>query len=248
MRRAVPASLVPLAVVGIALWRPGLLVSGAGSWRALAVGAGVGLAGLLVLAVVWRRSAVAALWSASLVVLALLAAVFAPGLRERTVVEAFPTPVAEVAAAANPAAPVATPSPSLSPSRSRRPAAPRTAAPRTAGPSTAAPRTAAPVVLARGSLHGIGHRASGSVVLYRLDGRLVVRFEGISVQGTPTPVVHLVASGRRSPSGGVRLGPLKGEHGSFGYDVPAGAPVVRVLVWCQRYAVPIASADLAAVR
>jgi hypothetical protein len=233
MRRAVPASLVPLAVVGIALWRPGLLVSGAGSWRALAVGAGVGLAGLLVLAVVWRRSAVAALWSASLVVLALLAAVFAPGLRERTVVEAFPTPVAEVAAAASPAAPVATPLPSRSSSPSSRPAA---------------PRTAAPVVLARGSLQGIGHRASGSVVLYRLDGRLVVRFEGISVQGTPTPVVHLVASGRRSPSGGVRLGPLKGEHGSFGYDVPAGAPVVRVLVWCQRYAVPIASADLAAVR
>jgi len=44
------------------------------------------------------------------------------------------------------------------------------------------------------------------------------------------------------------VGRLKAEHGSFSYDVPTDAPVVRVLVWCQRYAVPIAAADLAPVR
>ncbi|MFN2538140.1 MAG: hypothetical protein ABR549_08305 [Mycobacteriales bacterium] len=147
-----------------------------------------------------------------MVVLALMAVVLWPALRERTVVEAFPSPVAAPAVETSQSPP------------------------------------AGPVVVSRGTFHGIGHRASGQAVVYRLAGRLVLRFEGISFQGTPTPVVHLVAAGARSPGGGVRIGGLKGEHGSFGYDLPAGAPAVRVLVWCQRYAVPIAAADLTEVR
>lgn len=215
----VAAAPVPVAVGALLVLRPGLLTSGAGSWRALAVGAAVGLAGLLVLGVLWRRSPLAALWSASLVVLALMAVVIAPGLRERTLVEAFPSPVLPVTPSASPSA---TPTP--------EPAAP------------------GPVALARGTFSGIGHRASGAAVVYRFGERTLLRFEGISFQGTPTPVVHLVAAGKRSPSGGLRIGALKAEKGTFGYDLPAGTEAVRVLVWCQRYAVPIAAADLVVVR
>ena len=131
-----------------------------------------------------------------------------PGLRERTLVEAFPAVQATL-----------------------RPQVPP-----------------APVVLAGGRLHGMGHEATGRVAVYRVDGRLLLRFEDVDVQGTPTPVVHLVAAGRRSPSGGARIGRLKAEHGSFGYVLGDAARVERVLVWCQRYAVPIAAADLAPVR
>ena len=229
---------MPLAVVVLAVVRPGLLTSGLGSWRAMAVGAGVGVAGLVVLGALWRRSAVAALWSASVVVLALMAVVIWPALRERTLVEAFPTPAAIPSPAASAApTPIATPDATPVATPAARPTATPTATP-----------AAGPVAVARGTFHGIGHDASGAAVVYRLGGRLVLRFEGISFQGTPTPVVHLVAAGKRSPGGGVRVGGLKAEHGSFAYDVPAGAPVVRVLVWCQRYAVPIAAADLTVVR
>ncbi|MFN2538141.1 MAG: hypothetical protein ABR549_08310 [Mycobacteriales bacterium] len=64
MRRLVAASPVPLAVGLLAVLRPGLLTSGVGSWRALAVGAGIGIVGLVVLGALWRRSQVVALWSA----------------------------------------------------------------------------------------------------------------------------------------------------------------------------------------
>ena len=101
--------------------------------------------------------------------------------------------------------------------------------------------------LRAGRLHGIDHAASGGVRLYRLGDRLVLRFEGIAVQGTPGPSVHLVPPGHRTPTGGVRLGPLKAEHGSFSYRLPTGTDPTRawsVLIWCDPYRTPIAAGDL----
>jgi hypothetical protein len=196
------------------------------SWRAFVVTAGVGVAGLLVLLLLWRRSRLAALWTADLVVLALMAAVVWPVFRERTVVEAFP-PVA-VATAVATASPGPTAVPSTVPS-----------------PSVVATR------LAAGRLSGIDHHARGTVALYRVGDRVRLRFEQVDIEGTPTPSVHLVAPGRRSPKGGLRLGGLKGEKGSFSYLAPAGfdpSTAWSVLVWCDRYAVPIAAADLSALR
>lgn len=46
--------------------------------------------------------------------------------------------------------------------------------------------------------------------------------------------------------GAVELDALRGNQGTQFYDVPAGVPVDRgqwtVLVWCKRFAVPIAAA------
>ena len=101
--------------------------------------------------------------------------------------------------------------------------------------------------LRAGRLHGIDHAASGGVELYRLGDRLVLRFTGVAVQGTPGPSVHLVPSGHRTPTGGVRLGPLKAERGSFSYRLPTGIDPARawsVLLWCDPYRTPIAAGEL----
>jgi hypothetical protein len=216
-RYVVPLLLVPVVSLVLAAFRPQILTAGFMSWRAFAVTAGVGVAGLLVLAVLWRRSRLVALWTADLVVLALMASVVWPVFRERTVTEAFP-PLAM---------PLTSPTPGASPPAS------------------------SPAVLAMrinsGRLHGIDHHAKGTVALYDVGGEIRLRFEQVAIEGTPTPSVHLVVPGKRSPKGGLRLGGLKGEKGSFSYATPAGFDASRgwsVLVWCDRYAVPIAAADL----
>jgi hypothetical protein len=214
-----PLLLVPAVSLVLAAFRPQILTAGFMSWRAFAVTAGVGVAGLLVLAVLWRRSRLLAVWVADLVVLALMAAVVWPVFRERTVVEAFP-PVA-----------VATPSPLAS--------------------GTHSPPAVLAVRLSSGRLFGIDHKARGTVALYRVGAQVRLRFEQVAIEGTPTPSVHLVAPGKRSPKGGQRLGGLKGEKGSFSYAAPAGldpGTTWSVLVWCDRYAVPIAAADLVLLR
>ncbi|HUR14477.1 MAG TPA: hypothetical protein VM097_08280 [Mycobacteriales bacterium] len=219
MRRfVVPLLLVPVVSLVLAAFRPQILTAGFMSWRAFAVTAGVGVAGLLVLAALWRRSRLLAVWTADLVVLALMASVVWPVFRERTVDEAFP-PVAVV-----------------TPSASSSPEAP-----------TATARTA--VLLASGRLSGIDHHAQGRIGLYDVGGEVRLRFESVDIEGTPTPSVHLVSQGKRTPGGGTRLGGLKGEKGSFSYAVPVGLDVTQqwsVLVWCDRYAVPIAASDLRA--
>lgn len=251
--RFLPLVPVPLVLLALLVFRPGLLRAGVDSPKAAGVGVGIALIGLLVLAVVRRRSWAAGLWTSSAVVLALMAVVLWPAFRERTVNEAFPvvlsaptatgTPTVDVTApprATPPAVVATTPPPVRTP--------PRPAA--TQAPSAKPAATAAAVVAARmlgGRWHGIHHTASGGASLYEVGGQLFLRFEDIRFQGTPGPSVHLVAAGKRTPGGGIRLGGLKGERGSFSYRIPAGFDVSRgwtALVWCDTYDTPIAAADL----
>jgi hypothetical protein len=102
-------------------------------------------------------------------------------------------------------------------------------------------------LLASGVLRGIGHRASGRAEAHALSGRIVIRFASVSFPGAPAQSVHLVPRGSRVPRGGITLGRLKAEHGSFSYTAPVGFDVTEgwtVLVWCDDYAVPIAAAEL----
>lgn len=79
-----------------------------------------------------------------------------------------------------------------------------------------------------------------------MDGDKVLRFEDVDIEGTPGPVVHLVRSGARSPGGGVRVGELKAEKGTFSYLLPPSVDLQQgwtVLVWCEPYDTPVAAAD-----
>lgn len=123
-------------------------------------------------------------------------------------------------------------------------------------PAAAAPR-AEPVVLARGELISHEHESSGSVVVLELpDGSRVLRLEDLNTSNGPdlqvwitdAPVIegragwHVFDDGRF-----VDLGDLKGNIGSSNYPLPPEVDVAQlssVSIWCQRFAVSFAAADL----
>ena len=123
---------------------------------------------------------------------------------------------------------------------------PGTAAP--APPVTTAPAPAQPARLAVGSFRGVDHRASGTVALYqRADGRYVVGLEDFDIQPGPDYDVYLVPGADKEDRGdGTRLDDLRGNRGTQYYDVPPGINLASgtwtVLVWCQTFAVPVATA------
>jgi hypothetical protein len=167
-------------------------------------------------------------------------------------------PPAQAAPTAVPTAPTApTAREASAPTRTAAPAAPAEAPAAPASPAAAAapapaasaqpaPRSAPPERQLVGELRGIDHSASGQIILYPGGDRGVVRFQDVDIEGSVGPSVHLVPAGSRRPGGGIRLGALKAERGSFSYQVPASADLRSgwsVLVWCDPYDVPIAAAD-----
>jgi hypothetical protein len=200
VRRLAATAGVVLAVVAV-LWlvRPGVVENGARSPRVWLAVVGVLLAGRLTAYAVRRATGRArAATVASSAAMALLgAALLAPSFQQRTLDEPFP------ALAAAPAPP--------------GPAEPA------AAPPVASPTPAAPVPVAAAELAGVGHGASGRVALHELDGRSVLSFEDVDVEGTPGPFVHLVPAGERTPDAGLEVGALKAERGSFSYVLPEGS-------------------------
>ncbi|HVF20533.1 MAG TPA: DM13 domain-containing protein [Mycobacteriales bacterium] len=122
-------------------------------------------------------------------------------------------------------------------------------APGSPTPSAATPAALAPTRVAAGELRGLaGHDAKGRVATYRLaDGSHVVRFEDVDIGGTPSPHVYVVRGADQRKKGGIHLGELKAEKGSFNYVLPEEfAPGdFTVLVWCEQFAVEIANATQA---
>ena len=119
--------------------------------------------------------------------------------------------------------------------------------PATATPSSApAPAASQPVQLTTGRFRGLdGHRGSGEASIFRLpDGTHTVAFRNLSVSSVPDPVVYLVPGPDREDVGGaIRLGRFDADKDR--YEIPAGADVrapVTVMIWCQRFAVPVAGA------
>ena len=120
------------------------------------------------------------------------------------------------------------------------------ASPPAAPRPTVEPTPAQPVQLSTGQFRGLdGHRGSGEASIFQLpDGSHVVAFRNLSVQSVPDPVLYVVpGAAREDASGGVRLGRFDASRDR--YEIPPGTDLdgpVTVLVWCQRFATPVAGA------
>ena len=157
-----------------------------------------------------------------------LAVVVLPAYDDTTVVETLPV----AAAPTSPTGPtVTTPGPTAAPPEP---------------PTTTQPPQ--PVAVGSADLHGIDHRASGTVVLYRQpDASFLVGLEGIDIQAGPDYDVYAVpGADREDVDGGVRLDDLRGNQGTQYYEVPGDIDVTdgpwTVLVWCETFDVPVAGA------
>lgn len=250
------AAVVGATVLLLAI-RPNLVVTTLRSPRALALVGAVSLGVALV-----SRFAIARFVAPPLVrvalrlalVVAAAAPLLVPSFRTTRVDEALPVaagPAPAVAAMPEeplPPPPAALPAPAAAiPEEAPPPPVPPQVPVPAPPPPQVPAQPAGPVELTRGELSGIGHRASGGAALYRLaDGRAIVRLENIDIEPGPDYNVYLVAgSGQRSPGGGRNLGDLKANQGSHNYEISGGledATTYTVLVWCQRFAVPVAHA------
>lgn len=231
--RVRPYEFVPevLLAVGLTVFlidEPDAATSAFKSTRALAIMATVAIgwvAARLAFArlVPWR---LARLLTFGLAAVAVLGVVVVPAYDNDTVIETFP---------------VASPSP----------ATPREGTADTGGSASDQSAQAdpeQPLRLRVGSFRGVDHRASGTVVLYRQpDGRHVVGLEDFDLQPGPDYDLYVVpGEDREDRDGGTRLDDLRGNRGTQFYDVPRAVDISSgtwsVLVWCQTFGVPIATA------
>jgi hypothetical protein len=86
------------------------------------------------------------------------------------------------------------------------------------------------------------HPASGNVSL--TEG--VLKLEGINISDAPDARVILTTNFDEAT--GTRVGPLKNFTGTDEYSIPAGRDLGKidsVIVWCDKFNVPIAKASLA---
>ena len=158
---------------------------------------------------------------------AVLAVVVVPAYDNDTVIETFP--------AASPSSPATSSSGGGDTADS-------------ASDQSAAARPDQPRRLRVGSLRGVDHRASGTVAVYRQpDGRYILGLEDFDLQPGPDYDLYLVpGEDREDRDGGTRLDDLRGNRGTQFYDVPPEVDLSTgawsVLVWCQTFGVPIATA------
>jgi hypothetical protein len=118
----------------------------------------------------------------------------------------------------------------------------------------AAPSAAA-TPLATGRFKALEHATSGSATVLGVDaaGR-TLRFSDFETSNGPDLRVYLStapadADWKAFDDDFVELGPLKGNVGDQNYDIPPGTDLSRfrtAVVWCKRFAVPFAAADLKA--
>jgi hypothetical protein len=225
----IPEVLLAIGLTVFLIDEPDAATSSFKSTRALAIMATVAIgwvAARLAFArlVPWRLGRLVAFGVAAM---AVLGVVVVPAYDNDTVIETFP-----VASPSSPAAPQAGTRDSAG----------------SASDDSAAAEPQQPRRLRVGSFRGVDHRASGTVVLYRLpDGRHVVGLEDFDLQPGPDYDLYLVpGEDREDRDGGTRVDDLRGNRGTQYYDVPQEVDISTgawsVLVWCQTFGVPIATA------
>ena len=131
------------------------------------------------------------------------------------------------------------------------PATPVAASASPGTPAAAAPAAVAPTTLATGTLGFVDalHNGTGTVLLVRAGGAVVLRFENVAITNAPDVHVYLAreTGGKWSEATSLYVGPLRATNGSFNYAVPAEADLSLykgVIVWCRQFSVLVTWADL----
>ena len=110
-------------------------------------------------------------------------------------------------------------------------------------------------VVGTGAFRGLEHHASGTAsVIERAAGGRVLHFDDLDTSNGPDLRVYLTTAPADAEWGAfdddfVDVGRLKGNIGDQTYDIPEGTDLSRyrsAVVWCKRFSVPFASADLRA--
>jgi hypothetical protein len=231
----IPQYLIGAATLVFAATKWNAVRSAMDSMQAVALNTAIALGwlafSLVLMPLLVKRQAVRVVVS-SIVALVLAWVLFANAYRDKTVVETLRGLDAPTAA------PV--------PAEQAEEIVPEAAAPTV--PTTATTAPAAPVRLRSAELRGVGHRATGRASIIRTpDERLVVGLEDIDIEPGPDYHVYVVPGDTESTdAGAVELDTLRGNVGTQFYDVPDGVAVDdgtwTVLVWCKRFAVPVAAA------
>jgi hypothetical protein len=136
------------------------------------------------------------------------------------------------------------------------PAAPAPAS-QSQGPSVAPSAVAVPRELATGQFISHEHASSGTVKILALpDGSRILRLEGLDTSDGPdlrvwltdAPVVEGAAGWYVFDDGAyLDLGTLKANKGDQNYEIPAATALgdyTSVSIWCARFAVSFAAAEL----
>ena len=229
----IPQYLLGLATLVFVVTKFNAVRSAAESLQAVAINTAIALGWLLfslVLMPLLVRNQAVRVVIVSIAAVALAWVMFANAFRDKTVIETLKG-LDRPAAAPAPAA--------------IAPTAPAPAAPAAPTAPTAPP---GPVRLRSAELRGIDHRASGTASIIRQpDGSHVVGLEEIDIEPGPDYRVYVVPGNtERTSDGAVELDALRGNKGTQFYDVPGDVEVGdgewTVLIWCKRFAVPVAAA------
>jgi hypothetical protein len=84
-------------------------------------------------------------------------------------------------------------------------------------------------------------------IIETAPGSFTVRLEDFAVRNGPDLYVYLSPDAAGYADGAIELGRLKADRGNQNYEVPAGTDVSNVqsvVIWCKRFAVLFATADL----
>ncbi len=127
------------------------------------------------------------------------------------------------------------------------------------GSSVEPSAVAVPREVATGQLISHEHASKGSVKIIEFaDGRRILRFEGLDTSDGPdlrvwltdAPVIEGTAGWFVFDDGAhLDLGALKANKGDQNYEIPAGTVLGdyrSVSIWCARFAVSFAAAELSA--
>jgi hypothetical protein len=121
-----------------------------------------------------------------------------------------------------------------------------------AGPSASAGEPPAVRTLSTARFRSHEHATQGRARVIEVGGRRYVRFEAFRTSNGPLLKVYLSAAPPAGPSGAfddrfVDLGALKGNIGAQNYTIPRRVDLAAyrsVVVWCKRFSVPFAAAQI----